>query len=161
MRKYGAACLLALGLGGGAWSGEASAQLFHLYLNCEGSVIADGRKMDARIDLAMRDNNQIALIQNSNVLPVGEALKYVPTQQAYTMVYRAPLRGTAVFRSWYGWPLFVWYPALNKLAYIRIAIDRQSGELNGDILNARDEVLASLELDCEPSTAEQQPAPRF
>ena len=161
MRIRCAPLLLALGAACGAWSNSASAQMFHLYLNCEGDITANGRKMKARIDLAMRDNNLTALIQNSNVLPVGERMKYVPTQQAYTIVYRAPLRGSAVYRSWYGGPLFVWYPALDRLAYIRMAIDRQTGELTGDILNIQDEVLASLALDCEPSTDEQQPAPRF
>lgn len=139
----------------------AAAQMFHLYLNCAGKVLAQGRSKTARIDLAMRDNNQTALIQDSDVLPIGERLRYVPTRQAYTMVYRAPLYGTVGAHDWYGWPLFVWYPDLRRLTHIRLVVDRQTGRLTGAIHNAQDEVLASLDLNCQPSNDDDQPASRF
>lgn len=166
MRLTAVVATLSLGGSLALWTAPASAQLFHLYLDCKGDVVshdsrAKRRPLAGHLRLALRDNNQLALIQDSNVLPIGEAMHYVPTQQAYTMVYRAPLRGSAVFRTWSGWPIFVWYPALDRLDTIRLAIDRQSGELSGDLLNAGDESLASLEMTCVPSSDADQPAPRF
>jgi hypothetical protein len=53
----------------------ASADYFSMYLRCEGTVTSAKGKTGANLDLALRDNNQSATIQQSNVLPVGEKLK--------------------------------------------------------------------------------------
>lgn len=139
----------------------ACAQEFNLFLACTGKAQAGGKTRPVHLDLAMRDNNETALIQRSNVLPVGERLQYRASPAAYSMVYRAPLAGTKVYHDWYhGW-LFTWQPNLKRLATIRLSIDRQSGDLEGEILNAEDQALGSLTLACEPKTLDDMPQPRF
>jgi len=139
----------------------ASAQEFNLFLGCSGKAAAGNKTRQVYLDLAMRDNNETALIQRSNVLPVGERLKYRASPMAYSMVYRAPLVGTKVYHDWYrGW-LFTWEPNLKRLATIRLSIDRQSADLEGEILNAEDQVLGTLQMTCEPKTLEDMPQPKF
>lgn len=139
----------------------ASAQEFNLYLGCTGNALAGGKTRQVYLDLAMRDNNETALIQRSNVLPMGERLKYTASPMAYTLVYKAPVPGSKVFYDWYRGALFTWNPDLKRLAAIRLAIDRQTAELEGEILNAQDQVLGTLEMKCEPRTMESMPQPRF
>ena len=55
---------------------SASADYFFLYVKCEGEVSSGKGRTQANLDLALRDNNQTALIQRSNILPVGEKMKY-------------------------------------------------------------------------------------
>lgn len=149
-----AACAAAL-------SPAAQAAEFHLYLQCNGKVASRGVAHDANLLLAMRDNNMSALIQRSNVLPVGERMKYAASEIAYTMTYRTPAARTRIYSDWFGTQLFVWLPDLKKLAETRLSIDRQSGELRGELLNADGDVLGNLKMQCEPKSPEDMPAPRF
>ena len=67
-----AAAALVLGLAcTSAWAAE-----FNLFLSCSGKLSAGGKSKAATLDLAMRDNNETALIQRSNVMPVGERLHH-------------------------------------------------------------------------------------
>jgi hypothetical protein len=139
----------------------ARADYFSLYLNCEGHVTAGQKKAQAHLDLALRDNNETALIQRSNVLPVGEKMKYDVSPATYSMRYYAPGTSSRVYYDWYRGFLFKWNDNLKRLSMIRLSIDRQSGELNGDILNNQDEVLARIRMDCEAVSPEDLPEPKF
>ena len=139
----------------------AQADYFSLYLNCEGQVTAGQKKAQAHLDLALRDNNETALIQRSNVLPVGEKMKYDVSPATYSMRYYAPGTSSRVYYDWYRGFLFTWNANLKRLSMIRLSIDRQSGELNGDILNNQDEVLARIRMDCEAVSPEDLPEPKF
>lgn len=141
--------------------GHASAAEFHLYLNCKGKLSAGGKGKAATLDLAMRDNNTTALIQKSNVLPVGERLRYKASQVSYTMLYKLPLPGTVYYNDWVRGQWIVWQPNLKKLATIRLSIDRQSGELEGELLDHDDKLLGNLEMECEPQSMDEVPEPRF
>lgn len=141
--------------------GHASAAEFHLYLNCKGKLSAGGKSKAATLDLAMRDNNTTALIQKSNVLPVGERLHYKASQVSYTMLYKLPLPGTLYYNDWARGQWIVWQPNLKKLATIRLSIDRQSGELEGELLDHDDNLLGNLEMACEPQSMDEVPEPRF
>jgi hypothetical protein len=185
----------------------ARAQMFHLYLDCKGTVSAGGEpikrgidrgltekgeetagesqgaKSDDRADpnarvrgsmrsvpviksdgahlfLALRDNNMTAFVQRSNVLPMGERMKYVATNTHYTATY-LPQRGGKVFLDFKGTALFKWYPPFEKLQATRVAIDRQTGELEGELVGAEGEVLGRMDMTCEPRRDGEGPAPRF
>jgi len=77
----------------------------------------------------MRDNNQSAVIQRSNILPVGEKMKYEVSPATYSMTYRSPKARTQLYYDWMRGQLFAWDPSLQRLAYIRLSIDRQNGSL--------------------------------
>ena len=139
----------------------SSADYFSLYLKCEGTVANHKGKTKAHLDLALRDNNESALIQRSNILPVGEKMKYELSPATYSMTYRAPGVHTRVYYDWYRGYLFSWYPDLKRLALIRLSIDRQTGKLAGDILNNQDDSLARISMDCEPVSPENLPEPKF
>lgn len=141
--------------------GIASADYFSLYLKCEGAVASNAGKTKAHIDLALRDNNYSALIQRSNVLPVGEKLKYEVSPATYSMTFRSPQARTQLYYDWYRGQLFAWDPSLKRLAYIRLSIDRQTGSLEGDIRNSDDQSLARIGMKCEPVSPKDQPAPKF
>jgi hypothetical protein len=149
----GAACLGAHPL--------ASAEYFSLYLKCEGQVASGAGKTGANLDLALRDNNQSALIQRSNVLPVGEKLKYEVSPASYSMTYRSPQARTQLYYDWYRGQLFAWDPSLKRLAYIRLSIDRQTGNLEGDIRNSDDQILARIGMMCQKADPKDLPAPKF
>ncbi|MEY4755093.1 MAG: hypothetical protein RJA44_2768 [Pseudomonadota bacterium] len=149
---------LLLGLSAAA---PAGAQEFHLYLQCQGTVSTAGKSTPAQLLLALRDNNNTALIQKSNVLPVGERLRYVDTPAAYTLVWKLPLREQRPRLEWLPGPLLVAHPNLRKLDAIRLSIDRQDGSLDGQMLNSADESLGTLAMDCEPQAPGSQPAPKF
>ena len=185
----------------------ASAQMFHLYLDCRGTISAggapiargidrglsekaeeasahtSGEKSDDRSDansrvrssmrsvpviksdgahllLALRDNNMTAFVQRSNVLPMGERMKYTATNAYYTATYQ-PQKGGKVFLDFKGTQLFKWYPPFEKLAATRVAIDRQSGELEGEMVGPEGEVLGRMDMTCEPKKDGEGPAPRF
>ena len=140
---------------------SASADYFSLYLRCEGQVTSSVGKSGANLDLALRDNNQSALIQQSNVLPVGEKLKYEVSPATYSMTYRAPAARTQVYYDWYRGKLFAWDPSLKRLAYIRMSIDRQTGNLQGDIRNSDDQSLARIGMTCQKADPASLPAPKF
>jgi len=139
----------------------ASADYFSLYLKCEGQVTSAVGKTGANLDLALRDNNQSALIQRSNILPVGEKMRYEVSPATYSMVYRSPDTRSRVYYDWRRGYLFRWDPSLDRLAYIRVSIDRQSGRMEGDILNNEDMSLARFGMQCEKADPSTLPAPKF
>lgn len=139
----------------------ATAQQFHLYLKCAGEVQVQGRSRAAHLDLALRDNNMTALIQRSNVLPVGERLKYQASPAHYTLVARAPTQGTVVFHDWIRGELFVWNPQLTRLQTVRLSIDRQSAELEGELLDGKGDAMGLLRMRCDPKSNDDIPAPKF
>jgi hypothetical protein len=53
------------------------------------------------------------------------------------------------------------YPNLKRLALIRLSIDHQTGQLDGNILNSQDESLARIKKACEASAPEGFPKPKF
>lgn len=138
------------------------AQQFHLYLKCTGTLSSSAKPTPAQLELAMRDNNMTALVQRSDVLPVGERLKYVATEQAYTMQMRTPVYGTrGVYYNWFSGPIFVWHPELKNLALTRLSIDRQTAVLEGEMLNIANTVLGRLRMNCVPQSVDDVPAPKF
>jgi hypothetical protein len=138
----------------------ASAEYFSLYLRCEGEVVSSAGRTPGHIDVAMRDNNQSAVIQRSNVLPVGEKMKYEVSPATYSMTYRTGQR-TQLFYDWMRGQLFAWDPALKRLAYIRLSIDRQTGNLEGDFRNSDDTILARFGMRCAKVDPSALPAPKF
>lgn len=155
------AALLTLVLAAGAVALPARAAEFHLYLLCVGKVASKGVAHDAQLHLALRDNNMTALIQKSNVLPVGERMKYAASNTSYTMTFRTPAARTRIYADWFGTQLFVWLPDLKRLAETRLSVDRQTAELRGELLNADGDVLGNLKMQCEPKAHEDMPAPKF
>ena len=139
----------------------ASADYFSLYLKCDGEVATAAGKTGANLDVALRDNNQSALIQRSNVLPVGEKMKYEVSPATYSMIYRSPQARTQLYYDWYRGQLFAWDPSLKRLAYIRLSIDRQTGALEGDIRNSDDQSLARIGMKCQKVDQKDLPAPKF
>jgi hypothetical protein len=135
---------------------------FHLYLRCIGKVSSSAKPTSAQLELAMRDNNMTALIQKSDVLPVGERMKYVATDQAYTMQMRTPVYGTrGAYHDWFRGVLFTWHPDLKKLALTRLSIDRHTGGLEGELLSIEGNVLGKLTMQCTPQSVDDVPAPKF
>lgn len=141
----------------------AMAAEFHLYLKCSDKLSSSAAEATpAKLDLALRDNNLTALVQNSDVLPVGERMKYVATEQAYTMQLRTPVWGTrGAYYNWFSGVLFVWHPDLKKLAMTRLWVDRQTAELEGELLNIEGNVLGKLRMKCTPTAMDDVPAPKF
>ena len=137
------------------------AQEYGLYLICSGRVEARGQSKEAHLDLALRRNSSLAMVQRSNVLPVGDKMKLQITPGFYSMVFHAPVRGTAVYSSWIGGPIFVWYPPLRELQTARISIDRQTAALEGEMRDAVDHVLGHLAMRCEPKTNDTAAEPKF
>jgi hypothetical protein len=155
LRAGACAALLALG------TGAAQAQIFHLYLKCKGQVQAQGKSHAAHADFALRDNNMTALIQRSNVLPVGERLRYEASPELYSMVFKAPARTTLVFANWIKGEIMTWNPSLTQLQTIRLSIDRQSADLEGEMLDGNGALMGRLQMRCEPKTNDDVPAPKF
>jgi hypothetical protein len=156
IRSALAACALA-GL-----AGAAQAQQFHLYLLCKGEIKTKGGKSEpAYIDLALRDNNMTALVQRSNVLPVGERMKYTASQTHYALVYATPRPGTLVYSNWFGSVLFVSYPEFRRVAETRLSVDRQTAVLEGDMVALGNEQLGVFNMACEPKQHSDMPAPKF
>ena len=125
-----------------------------MFLRCEGQLNADGLATPAQVSLALRDNNNTALVQQSDVLPVGERLKYVESPMAYSMTYKLPAARSPLFYDWWNGRIFVWLPALKKVTTIRLSIDRMNGTLAGQMLNSYDQGLATLAMACQPVTEE-------
>lgn len=159
--SIGATAALALVIGLWLPAAAATAAEFHLYLQCQGKVASKGKAHDAHLHLALRDNNLSALIQKSNVLPVGERLKYVASEQSYTLTYRTPQARSRVAVDWFSGQLFVWLPDLKRVAETRLSIDRQTAELQGELLNADGDLLGNLRMDCRPVKSDELPAPKF
>ncbi len=124
------------------------------------SVRSAAKRGDAHLELALRDNNMSMLVQRSNVLPMGQRLKYEATPTHYTATFLPQMAG-AGFRKWgEGW-LFGWYPPFQKMTAARLAIDRSSGVLEGEIIGPGGEVLGLIDMQCDPRRHEDAPAPRF
>ena len=138
-----------------------AAQEFGVYLNCSGQVQAGGRSKNAHLDLALRRNSSLALIQRSDVLPIGDKMKLQITPAYYSMVFHAPLPNSAVYYDWIRGTLFVWGPALRQLQTIRISVDRQSAALEGDMRDVNDRSIGRLKMHCKPSDNESAPEPKF
>jgi hypothetical protein len=151
-----AAASLMLSIGSQALAAE-----FNLFLSCSGKLTANGKAKSATLDLAMRDNNETALIQRSNVLPVGERLHYKASPMAYSMVYKLPQPGTHYYTDWMHGSWVVWQPNLKRLATIRISVDRQTAELEGELLDFNDDSLGTIAMDCKPTTMDDAPEPKF
>jgi hypothetical protein len=149
-----------VGLLAAACAGPAAAQQFHLYLLCSGKIDTKGKSMPAHLDLALRDNNMSALVQRSNVLPVGERMKYQasPTHYAMTMGFAGR---SAAFYDWWRGTLWVWQPDLKRLHEVRLSVDRQTAALEGQMLDGKGESLGRLAMKCNPKTNEDVPAPKF
>lgn len=138
-----------------------TAQEFGVYLNCSGQVEANGRSKSAHLDLALRRNSSLALIQRSDVLPVGDKMKLAITPAFYSMVFHAPARNSTVYYDWIRGTLFVWGPALRELQTIRISVDRQTAALEGDMRDVNDRSIGHLKMRCTPSDNETAPEPKF
>jgi hypothetical protein len=156
-----APALLALAAALLAAGGAARAQMFHLYLKCQGEVQVQGKSKAAHLDLALRDNNMTALIQRSNVLPVGERLHYEASPALYSMVAKAPMQGSVVYHDWVRGELFVWNPQLTRLQTVRLSIDRQSADLEGELLDGKGDLMGRLRMRCDPKSNDDIPAPKF
>lgn len=144
-----------------AGAGAASAQQFHLLLLCNGKMLdATGRLMAAHLDLALRDNNMTALVQRSNVLPVGERMKYQVSPVLYSMTMGTVGR-TAAFHDAWGGTSWVWSPNLERLHEVRLSIDRQSAKLVGQLVDGNGDSLGRVAMICTPKSSEDAPAPKF
>jgi hypothetical protein len=157
MKRAGAAAVLAFA------AAAANAQEYSRFLQCEGTFAGPERSVPAHADLALRSSNRTALIQRSNVLPVGEKLQYVPTPASYSMTYRLPERGTTVVAlpGWLHSTVLVLLPDLKRLNQIRIGIDRQTGELQGTLLNEQEQSLGSFRMQCQSRSEQEMAAPKF
>jgi hypothetical protein len=144
-----------------AFAPAAMAEPYGLYLVCSGKVVAKGQSKDAHLDLALRRNSSLALVQRSNVLPVGDKLTLEITPSHYSMVFRAPARGSAVFYDWVRGAIFIWNPDLQKLRVARIAVDRQTAALEGEMLDGAENSLGRMSMRCDPKNNETVGAPKF
>lgn len=138
-----------------------TAQEFGVYLNCSGQVQANGRSKSAHLDLALRRNSSLALIQSSDILPVGDKMKLEITPAFYSMVFRAPVPTSASYYDWMRGTLIVWSPVLRELQTVRISVDRQSAALEGDMRDINDRSLGRLKMRCKPSDNDSAPEPKF
>lgn len=157
--RHVAAALAALA--GGMASAPVNAQEFGVYLACAGKLYAQGRAMPAHLDLALRRNSQLALIQRSDVLPVGERMKMEISPALYSMVYAAPRRNSTVWYDWIRGSVFVWDPDLLKLQSVRLSVDRQTAALEGEMRDGAGVQLARLEMRCDPKNNDTVPEPKF
>lgn len=123
------------------------------------AVRSAARRGNAQLELAFRDNNMTVFVQRSNVLPTGERFKYVATPTHYTAVF-APAAGGVTMQGGNPW-LLSFHPSFQKSMGARFAIDRQTGQLEGDLVGPGGEVLGLLDMQCEPKKDGQAPAPRF
>jgi hypothetical protein len=76
------------------------------------------------------------------------------------MTYRTGQR-TQLYYDWLRGQLFAWDPALKRLASIRLSIDRQTGNLDGDFRNSDDTILARFGKRCQKVDPSSLPAPKF
>ncbi len=138
-----------------------TAQEYGVYLSCTGQVQAGGKSKSANLDLALRRNSSLALIQRSDVLPVGDKMKLDITPGFYSMVFRAPVPSSAAYYDWMRGTLIVWSPVLRELQTVRISVDRQSAALDGDMRDINDRSLGHLKMRCKPSDNDSAPEPKF
>lgn len=143
-----------------AWV-SGSAQEYGLYLDCSGEVLSAGRSKAAHLDLALRRNSSLAMVQRSDVLPVGDKMRLQITPGFYSMVFHAPAPGGAVYYDWIRGALFVWSPVLREIQTARISVDRQSALLEGDLRDINDVSLGTLRMHCQPKTNDTVAKPKF
>jgi hypothetical protein len=139
----------------------AAAQEFGVYLNCKGETTASGKSLPSNLDVALRRNSQLALLQSSNILPAGVKMRLEITPQFYTMTYKAPIRGTVIYNDWLRGALLVWNPDLKKLQTIRMSVDRQSAALQGEMLDGEGAVMGKLAMRCDPKDNDTVAEPKF
>lgn len=139
----------------------AAAQEYGVYLRCKGQAVANGKSLPAHVDIALRRNSQLALLQSSDILPAGQKMHLEITPQFYTMAYRAPLPGGLAYYDWWHGALIVWNPYLKLIHTIRISVDRQTAALEGDMLNNAGESIGKLAMQCDPSDNETVAPPKF
>lgn len=151
----GVACL--------ALAGPVAAQEFSRYLACTGEATSGPRHAPAYADFALRFTNRAALVQRSNVLPVGERLAYVPSPAAYTMTYRVRPQGTdvVVVPGWLQSTVLVMLPDLRRLNQIRLSIDRQTGALEASLLNEEEQSLGTVAMQCRSMSEQDRGEPKF
>lgn len=137
------------------------AQEYGVYLACSGKLLAGGRAMPAHLDLALRRNSQLAMIQRSDVMPVGERMKLEITPAFYSMVYATPMRSSTVWYDWIRGTMFVWDPDLLKLQSVRLSVDRQTAALEGEMRDGAGVQLARLAMRCDPKNNDTVPEPKF
>ena len=137
------------------------AQEFGVYLTCKGKVVSGGKSLFSHVDLALRRNSELAVIQSSDIMPAGEKMRLAITPQFYTMVFKAPLRGSAVFYDWLRGALMVWEPNLEKLHTIRISVNRQSAALEGDMRDQAEKSIGRLDMQCVPKDNDSVEEPKF
>jgi len=142
-------------------AGPAAAQEWGVYLLCSGEVESKGKKMEAHLDLAMRRNNQQALIQRSNVAPVGERFKFDISPTYYSMVFNAPARGSVLYYDWIRGQLFVWNPDLEKLRTIRVSVNRQTAILEGEMLDGNRAQMGKFRMKCDAKNNDTVEEPKF
>lgn len=143
--------------------GAAQAQEYSRFLTCEGQFTGAGEARPAHLDLGLRFNSRTALVMRSNVLPVGEKLSYVPTPTTYTMTYRLAPQGTTLVNvpGWLQSTVLVFLADLKRLNQIRLSVDRQTGALEGEILNEKERSLGEFKMQCRSRSAEEVGAPKF
>jgi hypothetical protein len=139
----------------------ALAQEFGVYLNCKGQVTASEKTRASRVDLALRRNSQLALIQSSDILPAGQKMRLDITPQFYTMTFKAPLRGTVIYQDWLRGALLVWNPDLKKLHTVRMSVDRQTAALEGEMLDGEGVIMGRLAMRCQPKNNDTAEEPKF
>ncbi|MBI5260125.1 MAG: hypothetical protein HY855_26735 [Burkholderiales bacterium] len=142
-------------------AGPAAAQEFGVYLNCKGKVEIGGKSHAAHVDLALRRNSQLAMVQNSDIVPTGQRLRLETTPQFYTLLVNAPVRGSVLYHDWLRGELFVWNPDLKKLHAIRIAVNRQTAALDGDLRDGEGASMGRLRMQCEAKDNDTVEAPKF
>ena len=138
-----------------------TAQEYGVYLSCTGQVQAGGKSRSANLDLALRRNSSLAMIQRSDVLPVGDKMKLEITPAFYSMVFRAPVPTSASYYDWMRGTLIVWSPVFRELQTVRISVDRQTAALDGDMRDINDRSLGRLKMRCKPSDNDSAPEPKF
>ena len=153
------ACTALTGLA--LFTAPAAAQEFGLYLACAGTAASKGRSTPAHLDLALRRNSGMALVQRSDVLPVGERMKFETSPVAYSMVFRAPMRGSTVWYDWTRGALFVWNPDLQNVHTARFSIDRQTAALEGEMRDGKGALLGQLTMKCEHRDNSDVAPPKF
>lgn len=154
--RVGAGLLVALGA-----AAPVAAQEFGVYLNCGGRVEAGGKVRTSQLDLALRRNSGLAMVQRSDILPAGQKLRLEITPQFYTMVFDAPRAGSVIWHDWLRGALLVWNPDLHKLHTIRMSVDRQTAALQGELRDGAGRELGRLQMRCEPRDNDTVAAPKF
>lgn len=152
-------CLLLAAVG--PCAAPAAAQQYGVYLRCAGKLESAGKAMGAQVDLALRRNSQVALIQNSDILPAGERLGLDTTPQFYTMTFRAPAPHSVLYYDWLRGAMFVWNPDLKRLHTLRMAVDRQTAALQGELFDGAGASLGRLAMHCEARNNDTVEEPKF